>query len=107
MKYGLLILVLLFFITVADKRRESLNTNEKELKRAMRARSRRNTMAEKVSMIRKAKKSNKKSKKEQAMEDAKMKDRFNMKIMDKDDSFRAVELVVPDSIIKNDKELQK
>lgn len=41
------------------------------------------------------------------MTDAKMKDRFNMKTLDKDNSFRAVELVVPDSIIKNDKELQK
>jgi hypothetical protein len=39
------------------------------------------------------------------MNEAKIKDRFNMKAMDKDNSFRAVELVVPDSIIKNDKEL--
>lgn len=47
------------------------------------------------------------SKKEQAMEDAKMKDRFNLKQMDTDKSFRAVELVVPDEVIKNDKDLQK
>jgi hypothetical protein len=47
------------------------------------------------------------SKKEQAMEDAKMKDRFNLKQMDTEKSFRAVELVVPEEVIKNDKDLQK
>ena len=36
-----------------------------------------------------------------------MKDRFEMKQMDTDKSFRAVELVVPDEVIKKDKELQK
>jgi len=41
------------------------------------------------------------------MEDAKMKDRFNLKQMDTDKSFRAVELVVPEEVIKNDKDLQK
>jgi len=41
------------------------------------------------------------------MEDAKMKDRFNLKQMDSDKSFRAVELVVPEEVIKNDKDLQK
>jgi len=36
-----------------------------------------------------------------------MKDRFNMKKMDTDKSFRAVELVIPDDVLKQDKDLQK
>ena len=45
------------------------------------------------------------SKKEKAMEEAKLKDRFAMKPLDTDKSFKAVELVVPEEYIKQDKEL--
>ena len=39
------------------------------------------------------------------MEEAKLKDRFAMKPLDTDKSFKAVELVVPEEYIKQDKEL--